>query len=87
MLKLDRSIKIPLFEQLVCLIIDKVNSGELFVGDKLPASRDLAKQLSISRTTVCRAYDELYALGYIESSQGSFSKICKGTVFLTTLLE
>ncbi len=75
MLKLDRSIKTPLFEQLVCLIKDKVNSGELLIGDKLPASRDLAKQLSISRTTVCRAYDELYALGYIESSQGSFSKI------------
>lgn len=75
MLKLDRTKKTPLFEQLVCLIKDKVDYGELLVGDKLPASRDLAKQLSISRTTVCRAYDELYALGYIESSQGSFSKI------------
>lgn len=75
MLKLDRNKKLPLFEQLVCLIKDKVDSGELLVGDKLPASRDLAKQLSISRTTVCRAYDELYALGYIESNQGSFSKI------------
>ena len=75
MIKLDRKKKTPLFEQLVCLIKEKVDAGELLVGDKLPASRYLAKQLSISRTTVCRAYDELYALGYIESSQGSFSKI------------
>ena len=75
MLTLDRAKKSPLFEQLVDSIVAKINSGKLLVGDKLPATRDLAKQLSVSRTTVCRAYDELYALGYIESNQGAFSRI------------
>jgi len=39
-------------------------------GTRLPASRDLAAALSISRNSVVRAYDQLYAEGFIEGRVG-----------------
>lgn len=46
-------------------------SGRLRPGDRLPASRDLARQLAISRTTVNVAYETLIAEGYAEARVGS----------------
>ena len=80
-LKLQRKSQHSLFEQLVALIKDKVDSAQLLPGDNLPSSRQLAAHLSISRTTVCRAYEELFALGYLESEQGSFTKVRKAESF------
>lgn len=37
---------------------------------RLPASRELAETLGVSRNTVVRAYDQLYAEGYIEGRTG-----------------
>jgi GntR family transcriptional regulator/MocR family aminotransferase len=42
----------------------------LVSGTRLPATRDLAAALSISRNSVVRAYDQLYAEGFIESRVG-----------------
>jgi len=72
---LDKTAATPLFEQLVKAIKAKINQSVLRNGDKLPPTRILAEQLAISRTTVCKAYDELYALGYLESYQGGYSKV------------
>ncbi|WP_443613684.1 GntR family transcriptional regulator [Actinomadura madurae] len=38
---------------------------------RLPAERDLAAALGVSRTTVTTAYDRLRDEGYIESRQGA----------------
>ena len=75
---LDKSAAIPLFQQLVRAIKLKITQNVLRSGDRLPPSRALAQQLEVSRTTVCKAYDELYALGYLESYQGGFSKVIQG---------
>ncbi len=40
-------------------------------GGKLPSTRKLAQELSLSRNTVITAYEQLVAEGYIESRQGS----------------
>lgn len=45
--------------------------GSIAPGSRLPASRDLAKELDISRNTVLAAYDQLQAEGYIETRSGS----------------
>lgn len=46
-------------------------NGEIPVKSRIPSSRDLARQLGISRTTVINAYDQLFAEGYLEGKVGS----------------
>ncbi|MEB0047133.1 MULTISPECIES: PLP-dependent aminotransferase family protein [unclassified Pseudomonas] len=48
----------------------RVLDGRLAGGMRLPASRDLATALAISRNSVVRAYDQLYAEGFIEGRVG-----------------
>src|SRR5437763_12385928 len=50
-----------------------VLDGRLPLRTRLPAERDLAAVLGLSRTTVTSAYDTLRAEGYVESRQGSGS--------------
>lgn len=45
--------------------------GRLAVGDRVPATRDLAGQLGVARGTVTAAYDRLTAEGFLESRAGS----------------
>lgn len=59
-----------LSEQLYQALRARVLDGRLSSGTRLPASRDLALVLSLSRNTVVRAYDQLYAEGYLESRVG-----------------
>ena len=79
-IKLNRDHSSPLYQQIFQKILEHIQAGKLAVGDVLPPSRLLAEQLEVSRTTVCKAYDELFALGLIESHQGSFSKVRKSKV-------
>ncbi|QGN56873.1 PLP-dependent aminotransferase family protein [Nostocoides sp. HKS02] len=50
-----------------------VADGRLPSGTRLPSERDLTAALSVSRTTVTRAYAELRDRGYLTSRQGSGS--------------
>lgn len=61
----------PVYEQIYAYYVKEILSGSLDAGERLPATRDLAQQLSISRNTVDRAYQQLMAEGYIYSKQGS----------------
>src|SRR5262249_46389212 len=45
--------------------------GTLVSGAKLPSSRALADDLSVSRTTTVLAYDQLLAEGYVTARHGS----------------
>ena len=68
---LDENSKVPLYRQIYAKIRRSILSGEFHAGRQLPASRDLAMQLSISRMTVLNAYDQLIAEGYIETKTGA----------------
>jgi GntR family transcriptional regulator/MocR family aminotransferase len=61
----------PLYQQLYQHLRATILSGELRGGSKLPATRALAEQLSVSRTTVLNAYEQLLAEGYLEGKAGS----------------
>jgi DNA-binding transcriptional MocR family regulator len=50
-----------------------VLDGRLPLRTRLPAERDLAAVLGVSRTTVTSAYDALRSEGYVESRQGAGS--------------
>ncbi|MDH6182230.1 DNA-binding transcriptional regulator YhcF (GntR family) [Microbacteriaceae bacterium SG_E_30_P1] len=55
------------FEQLKAQIVERVSSGELIAGTKLPAVRQLASGLGVAPNTVARAYRELEADGFLET--------------------
>ena len=52
-------------------IRNAIGDGRLRPGDCLPASRDLAQSLKVSRTTVTVAYDRLAGEGYLTSRIGA----------------
>ena len=68
---LDEKSEYPLYRQIYEAIKRAILSGGFYSGKQLPASRQLAKQLKISRMTVLNAYDQLLAEGYIESKPGA----------------
>lgn len=67
-IQLDR--RQGLARELYQALRQRVLDGRLASGTRLPASRDLAAALSISRNSVVRAYDQLYAEGFIEGRVG-----------------
>ena len=70
-LTLQRKSTQPLFVQLCEQIRVRIIRGQIDAGLRLPASRSLATELAISRSTVVTAYDQLVAEGYIEGRRGS----------------
>jgi DNA-binding transcriptional MocR family regulator len=70
---------IPLYVQLRDQLRALVHSGELRSGDRIPASRELAVQLGVHRTTVANAYAELESEGLIQGHVGRGTFICGGT--------
>lgn len=64
---------LPLHVRVQRAIRQLILDGALEVGRPLPASRPLAKSLSVSRDTVESAYSQLHAEGFIERHVGSGS--------------
>jgi DNA-binding transcriptional MocR family regulator len=67
---LNRDSEEPIYRQLIRQVQSLIDSGMLSAGTRLPASRDLAKQLGISRISVVNAYTELRSEGYLSARAG-----------------
>lgn len=67
---LNRDSEEPIYRQLIRQVQMQIDSGILSAGMRLPASRDLAKQLGISRISVVNAYAELRSEGYLSAHAG-----------------
>ena len=70
-ISIDPDSRRPVSIQLYVALRDLILSGGFAVGERLPASRTLARQLGLSRTTVIDAFDRLTAEGLIESRVGA----------------
>jgi GntR family transcriptional regulator/MocR family aminotransferase len=73
LLDLDRSK--PLRAQLEALLRDAVRSGRLRAGERVPSSRELARELRVSRGLVQECYGQLIAEGYLTSQHGSATRV------------
>jgi DNA-binding FadR family transcriptional regulator len=66
-------------EHVADLLVTAIALGEFVPGQRLPAERDLAATLGVSRATVREALQRLSALGYVEVRRGRI-----GGAYVTT---
>jgi GntR family transcriptional regulator/MocR family aminotransferase len=74
---LDRASVAPLHRQIYDQWRQGILTGRFRRAERVPSTRELATALSVSRSTVTQAYDQLIAEGYLETSQGSGTYVCR----------
>ena len=74
-IRLDRSIATPLQRQLYDALREMILSTRLEKDVRLPSTRALAKTLNVSRNTVCAAFDQLAAEGFVEARTGAGTRV------------
>jgi GntR family transcriptional regulator / MocR family aminotransferase len=65
----------PQYAQLTRAMKSAILDGRIAAGSRLPPTRELARELELSRTTVLAAYDQLRAEGFIDARVGSGSYV------------
>lgn len=60
----------PIYIQIMNLIKNKMVSGEITGGDKLPSVREYSKELKVNPNTIQRSYQELEREGLIFTQRG-----------------
>ena len=75
LLRLDRDSGLPLRSQLEDAIRDAIRDGRLQPGERLPSSREFARDLGVSRGLVQECYGQLLSEGYLDSQVGSATRV------------
>ena len=75
LVRLDRSASQPLRAQLETSLREAIRGGRLRAGERLPSSRELARELGVSRGMVQDCYGQLLAEGYLTSRTGSATRV------------
>jgi GntR family transcriptional regulator/MocR family aminotransferase len=68
---IDHASPRPVTTQLYLALREMMLAGGIAAGERLPATRTLARELGLSRTTVIEAFDRLTAEGLIEPRVGA----------------
>jgi len=55
-----------------------IRDGVLRAGARVPSTRDLARQIGVSRRVVVDAYEQLAAEGYLRMRQGARPSVSNG---------
>jgi DNA-binding transcriptional MocR family regulator len=86
-LRLDATVDTPIYKQLADSISDLIVRDVVKVGERLPATRELAGRLGLNRTTVSAAYGLLEQMGLIHGhvGRGSFVALRPGMAVGTGL--
>lgn len=81
LIRIERGCGAPIHDQVYQQIRSAIVSGLLPRGSRLPASRQLAQEIGVSRNTILIAYGQLSADGYLRQNVGA------GTFIQEDLLE
>lgn len=77
-IRVDLAAPTPVYEQIRSQLAALVAVGALRPGERLPASRDLARDLGVAVGTVQRAYRELEAAGVVHSRRRTGTVVADG---------
>ncbi len=72
---LDEAAEEPLYRQLEAGIRAAIQAGRLRPGERLPSTRQLARDLGVARNTVVNAYGQLIIEGYLAPTAGSGTRV------------
>lgn len=78
---------VPLSEQLEARIAELIISGEMAENEKLPAVREVAKELTINPNTVQKTYRQLEQRGLIYSLPGKGSYVAERSQYSSAVLK
>jgi GntR family transcriptional regulator/MocR family aminotransferase len=67
----DRNSKTPAYKQVYEEYRSAILQGRLHAGTRIPSTRDVARDLNVSRNTVINAFEQLLAEGYLRATTGS----------------
>ncbi len=71
----NRNEKKPIYKQIAEYIEGEISLGNYSPNSVLPSERELAKRLSVNRSTIVAAYDELQSIGLVDRVKGSGTKV------------
>lgn len=88
-MKIDKSLSIPLYQQVKDYLEEKIIIGEWSLGYQLPSEKELAVKFDVSNITVKRAIHELVNEGVLErhSGKGTFVIEKKEAKDISTLVS
>ena len=71
---INKESRIPLYYQLIDILIEMIEKGYISENDQLPSERELCETYNVSRSTVRQAMQELEREGYVyrEHGKGTF---------------
>ena len=69
-LEIDHDGALPVYRQIADGVVAAAADGRLAAGERLPPTRDLARQLGVNRQTVVAAYEHLASEGRVRSRSG-----------------
>ena len=64
---IDRSLGIPVRQQIRAALVHRISTGALMAGAPLPSVRDLAEQTGVAPMTVTKIYADLKDSGLVEA--------------------
>ncbi len=73
----DATSPVPLYKQLYERLREAILAGQLEPGTRLPATRTLASELGVSRTTTLLAYQQLALEGYLAGQVGQGTSVAR----------
>jgi GntR family transcriptional regulator / MocR family aminotransferase len=74
---IDARSSTPLHRQIYDAWRQAILAGRFRGGERLPSTRELANALQVARSTVTQAYEQLLAEGYLQTTHGAGTFVCR----------
>lgn len=79
LLSLNPSSGVPLYQQVLKQLRERIVSGQLARGEKLPSVRDLSALVGLNPLTVAKVYQFLEREGLVETRRGQGTFVAEAT--------